>query len=157
MWETHLYDLPYKNLGANGPISPTTGLPCPPRNLPLPDKMFAHRYALNFVELSTATNQNNISPVNNFGDTEDTTYVSNTDGKYYNYVVALPRKDIGVTVSGSDIFPTKDRAAIIPEECTSASCTEHIGADGGMPHVHGDPFGKNCMYSQEDYKNSAGE
>ena len=71
-------------------------------------------------------------------------------------MIGLPRKDIGLTVSGSDIFPTKDRASIIPEECTSGSCTEHIGEDGGQPHVHGDPFGSSCLYSEADYTNSNG-
>ena len=64
---------------------------------------------------------------------------------------------VGVTLSGQELYPVfNNRALFTNENCETAACNEHIGQGLGQPHLHGDPFGAQCLYSSANYTNSAG-
>jgi len=59
---------------------------------------------------------------------------------------------VGNTLPGQDIFPTfNNRGQYTPENCEVDYCNEHVGQGGGVPHLHGDPFGPSCLYSASNY------
>jgi len=60
--------------------------------------------------------------------------------------------NVGNTIEGQAIFPTfNNNARYTPEKCEVDYCNEHVGQGGGIPHLHGDPFGPNCLYSARNY------
>ena len=59
---------------------------------------------------------------------------------------------IGITVAGQQMFPIfNNRGSFTPEQCEVDGCNAHVGQGGGQPHLHGDPFGPTCLYSQANY------
>ena len=59
---------------------------------------------------------------------------------------------IGFTVAGQPMFPIfNNRGSFTPEQCEVDGCNAHVGQGGGQPHLHGDPFGPTCLYSQANY------
>ena len=72
-------------------------------------------------------------------------------GAGHDYGVPV-RGPIGLTITGQEIFPVFNNIGYLePEKCTVDSCNAHIGAGGGQPHIHGDPFGAWCMYDLDNY------
>jgi len=62
------------------------------------------------------------------------------------------RGPIGITISGGEIFPVYNNMGYLePQKCSVDSCNNHVGAGGGQPHIHGDPFGAWCMYDVDNY------
>ncbi len=109
--------------------------------------MVSNRIPLSFTELSTSTAVNNIAtggfPSGNYI-TGDATYGLPSDG------------GVGITIDGVMIFPIYDaRGGMGQEKCGSGECSEHVGEGGGQPHIHGDPFGDNCMYTVKNYTNQS--
>ena len=63
---------------------------------------------------------------------------------------------VGITISSQQIFPIFSNVVnLTPEHCETDSCNEHVGQGGGAPHLHGDPFGPTCLYSQANYTSLA--
>eukprot|EP00218_Dolichomastix_sp_CCMP3274_P001074 CAMPEP_0170157766 /NCGR_PEP_ID=MMETSP0033_2-20121228/66669_1 /TAXON_ID=195969 /ORGANISM="Dolichomastix tenuilepis, Strain CCMP3274" /LENGTH=371 /DNA_ID=CAMNT_0010395171 /DNA_START=75 /DNA_END=1186 /DNA_ORIENTATION=- len=93
-------------------------------------------------------NQNTDSFPSGAADAEDGYLSSASRGSY-----GLPtRGAVGVSVKGQIIFPVfNNRAELTPEACEVDSCNEHVGGGGGSPHLHGDPWGSHCLYSEANY------
>ena len=62
------------------------------------------------------------------------------------------RGPIGLTITGLEIFPVYNNMGYLePQKCSVDSCNNHVGAGGGQPHIHGDPFGAWCLYDLDNY------
>ena len=62
------------------------------------------------------------------------------------------RGPIGITITGEEVFPVYNNMGYLePQKCSVDSCNNHVGAGGGQPHIHGDPFGSWCMYDLDNY------
>lgn len=108
----------------------------------------ASKFLLCPTQLSTSTGNNNLAA---FPDgPKDSPY-----GYLYNppYIYGLPSGGaVGTTIAGQQIFPTfNNRALYTPENCEVDHCNQHVGQGGGFPHIHGDSFGPNCLYSAANY------
>lgn len=104
-----------------------------------------------YTLLSTATrnnNANNIAFPSGAADARDGYLFSATLGTF-----GLPAGGpVGTTVAGQEIYPVfNNRAMLTPEACEVDRCNEHVGQGGGVPHLHGDPFGTQCLYSAANY------
>jgi hypothetical protein len=68
--------------------------------------------------------------------------------------VGLPKSGpTSFSVGGQPIFPPyNDRSVLTWQSCEMDRCNNHVG-QGGDLHLHGDPFGANCLYSAADYIN----
>jgi hypothetical protein len=61
---------------------------------------------------------------------------------------------IGVMINGMPIYPNEDnRGLTIQDACEADRCMAHVGR-GADYHYHGDPYGKTCMYSEQNYTGS---
>lgn len=68
-------------------------------------------------------------------------------------IYALPSGgSAGFTIAGQSIFPVfADSVDLTPQKCEVDGCNEHVGQGGGAPHLHGDPFGSECLYDATKY------
>ncbi len=62
------------------------------------------------------------------------------------------RGAVAFTSDGQEIYPLyNNRAEVTLEACEVDSCNQHVGGGGGAAHLHGDPFGSWCTYSEANY------
>jgi len=90
------------------------------------------------------------SPLNNMA-----AFAGQTDPSAFTGMYGLPTSGaVGVTVTGSPIFPLFNNAGSISHvQCELDKCSAHAG-QGFDYHYHGDPFSNTkgkCMYSPADY------
>ena len=76
-------------------------------------------------------------------------------GRTLAYTLPVDR-NVGTTLEGQEIYPTfSSNLQYAPEVCEVDGCNEHLGNEsgqvGGIPHLHGDPFGPNCFYNSLNY------
>jgi hypothetical protein len=63
---------------------------------------------------------------------------------------------VGFALTTQQLFPMyNNRGGYTPAQCEVDACNQHVGQGGGQPHLHGDPFGSNCLYSKANYTNAA--
>lgn len=140
-WTPALMNIPWPPRTTDSVGDACVGRAITPRN------MGQTRIPLTFTALSTSSAAtNNIA---NGGFTTANAYCISMQNEIY----AVPSQgSIGVTVDGADIFPAfSNNGGKGQEQCEFGACMEHVGEGGGVPHVHGDPFGPNCLYSASNY------
>lgn len=110
--------------------------------------------------LSTSTRYNNLEAANvetafpsGSSKAADGYLQSSTWGTY-----GLPSGgSAGVTIAGQSIYPVfADSVDLTPQKCEVDQCNEHVGQGGGAPHLHGDPFGSQCLYDASKYVDNSG-
>ena len=88
-----------------------------------------------------------------FTSSYDSIAKNDSSGIVYPLPVSGP---VGYTLAGQDIFPVyNNRGTLTPEQCEADGCNQHVGREGGQPHLHGDPFGPTCFYSAANYSSLA--
>jgi hypothetical protein len=135
----NLDDIPYPPGGVD-----TDGTLCRTRSASVSDKLIQWRAPLTPVKLASAAYSNNNYA---WGGLEN--QISNTAVGTFGIPII---SGIGWTIQGQEIFPIfNNNGEFTPEKCEVDACQEHVGQGGGTPHLHGDPFGPNCLYWAANY------
>lgn len=113
------------------------------------DGYYVHKIPLSYSLLSTSQGSNNVGAFTAAG----ATYLINSaSGAVYGLAADGP---VAISANGQEHYPVyNNNAQITAEKCEVDSCNQHVGQGGGPAHLHGDPFGTYCMYSNASYVDS---
>jgi len=158
---------PYLNDQRNPPGSSSgrrgAGDVCVTRMSSVTSQSQMYKIPLNPTALTTPSPTNNVGAFDYAGDsniaapgsTSTTAVVGNGKAYMVDTVNGLSygldtRGPVGVAVDGQEIYPIwNNRGTHNVEECNVDACNQHVGAGGGQPHLHGDPFSSTdgvCLY-----------
>ena len=145
-WQPNLEDIPMPPAG-NGNTCRTRTWTVEGRNWKIP--LVAGSGAYELLTNSHRSNNNNGNAFPQGAGDGAEKYLCTTDRGAFGLPSAGPA---GVSIDGQDAFPVFNNGALLtPSWCEVDSCNEHVGQGGGPPHLHGDPFGEKCLYSQQNY------
>lgn len=131
------------------PSATISGTTCVTRMSSITQGFRVTKVPLSYVLWGNDTVTNNLAAFTNGSGDCNGCYLNTT----YSGVLGVPSGgNMAITVAGQDIYPWFNNIGINDaEQCNLDSCNEHIGQGGGQPHLHGDPFGTNCLYSAANY------